>query len=60
MFHPSLFPFEVYFLEGEHGKLMRPYAVFMCVLCQLYVWNQKIFAELYEHHAVGGDPSNTW
>ena len=29
MFYPSLFPFEVYFLEGKNSKFMRP----PCCLC---------------------------
>ena len=62
MFHPSLFPFEVYFLEGENSKLMRPPCCLqVCVIPVLCIEPEDDFCKtLYEHCAVGGDPSNTW
>jgi len=59
MFHLSLFPFEVYFLEGENSKLIRPPCCLhvLCIIPVLCFEPEYDFCKtLYELRAVGGDP----
>ena len=62
MFHYSLFPFEVYFVEGENSMLMRPpCCLHVCIIPVLGFETGDDFCKtLCEHRAAGADPSSVW